>query len=152
MKFKKIILILSFLFVTSCGYKIVNNFENNKYQIKDLSLTGNKNINNILSNNIKKFSNSTNVSRYFDLEIDSKKNKQISSKNTSGEAETYKIKIIIEFKIFENQELINVKSFSRDTTYNKLVSNFETNQYEKILVRDLANQIIFDFNNYLQSL
>ena len=152
MKFEKIILVLTFLFVASCGYEIVNNFENNKYQIKNFNLTGNKNINNILSNNIKKFSNSTNVSRYFDLEIDSKKNKQISSKNTSGEAETYKIKIIIEFKIFENQELINVKSFSRDTTYNKLVSNFETNQYENILVRDLANQIIFDFNNYLQSL
>ncbi len=152
MKLERIIIIFIFFFVTACGYKIVNNFENNKYQIKNLTFTGDKNINYILSNNLKKFSNNINASRYFDLEIDSKKDRQISSKNTSGDAETYKIKINISFKIFENQELVKDKSFSKNMTYNKLVSNFETNQYEKILTKDLTNQIVFDFNNYLQGL
>ena len=152
MKFRKITIIFTFTFLSSCGYEIVNNFENNKYQIKNLNFIGDKQVNSVLSNNLRKFSNNINAPRYFDLEIISKKERQISSKNASGNAETYKIKILVDFKIFENKGLIKTKSFSRDITYNKLVSNFETNQYEKILVKDLANQIIFDLNNYLQSL
>lgn len=152
MKLRKIIIIFTFIFLSSCGYKVVNNFENNKYQIKNFNLIGDKYVNSVLSNNLKKFSNNIIAPRYFDLEIVSKKERQISSKNSSGDAETYKIKIQISFKIFENKKLIQTKAFSKDINYNKLVSNFETNQYEKILVKDLTNQIIFDLNNYLQSL
>tara|TARA_Y100001958_G_C21012246_1_gene391894 strand:+ start:291 stop:749 length:459 start_codon:yes stop_codon:yes gene_type:complete len=152
MNLKRIIIIFSLIFISSCGYEVVNNFEKNKYQIKDYNLIGDKYINNLLSNNLNRFSNNNKATRYFDLEITSKKERQISSKNTSGDAETYKIKVIINFKIFENNELIDNKSFSKNINYNKLVSNFETNQYENILIKDLTNQILFDFNNYLQRL
>ena len=53
---KKIILII-FLFLSACGYQLVNNFENNNFHIVEYTLDGDKFINRLLSKNFSKTKN-----------------------------------------------------------------------------------------------
>ena len=89
MKIFKIILIFLF-FQVGCGYKIVNNLDNFKFQIIDYKLTGEKKINNILEKNFKRFENNDAKST-LDLIIHANNeiNRFITSKNTAGEALSY---------------------------------------------------------------
>ncbi len=48
MKIYKLNILIIFLFLTACGYKIANNIEDYKFNISNYELTGNKKINNIL--------------------------------------------------------------------------------------------------------
>ena len=79
-------------------------------------------------------------------------NRSIISKNSSGEALSYDLKITIVIEIYENNNLLNKTTFNENTTYDNLDSKFELKQYENILIQDLTEQIIFKINNKLNSI
>ena len=153
MKIFKIILITLFFFQTSCGYKIVNNLDNFKFTIIDYKLTGEKKINNLLDKNFKRFEDNISQSiSNFIVHANSSINRSITSKNSSGEALSYDLKITIVIEIYENNNLLNKTTFNESTSYDNLNSKFELKQYENILIQDLTNQIIFKINNKLNSI
>ena len=51
--FKQIFYVL-FIFVTSCGYQSIETYYKGDFQITELNITGNKNINRIIDRNLKK--------------------------------------------------------------------------------------------------
>ena len=153
MKIFKIILISLFFFLTSCGYKIVNNLDNFRFTIIDYKLTGEKKINNLLDKNFKRFENNVSQSiSNFIVHADSSINKSITSKNSLGEASSYDLKITIVIDIYEDDNLINKTIFNESTSYDNLNSKFELKQYENILIQDLTNKIIYEINNNLNSI
>ena len=152
MKIFRIILITLFFFQTSCGYKIVNNLDNFKFNIIDYKLTGEKKINNILDKNFKRFEDNISQSTSnFIVHANSSINRSITSKNSSGEALSYDLKIKIVLEIYENNNLLNKTTFNESTSYDNLDSKFELKQYENILIQDLTNEMIFKINNKLNS-
>ena len=153
MKIFKIILIVLFFFQTSCGYKIVNNLDNFKFNIIDYKLSGEKKINNILDKNFKRFEDNISQSTSnFIVHANSSINRSITSKNSSGEALSYDLKIKIVLEIYENNNLLNKTTFNESTSYDNLDSKFELKQYENILIQDLTNKIIYEINNKLNSI
>tara|TARA_B100000131_G_scaffold227026_1_gene218624 strand:- start:105 stop:569 length:465 start_codon:yes stop_codon:yes gene_type:complete len=153
MKIFRIILITLFFFQTSCGYKIVNNLDNFKFNIIDYKLTGEKKINNILDKNFKRFEDNISQSTSnFIVHANSSINRSITSKNSSGEALSYDLKIKIALEIYENNNLLNKTTFNESTSYDNLDSKFELKQYENILIQDLTNKIIYEINNKLNSI
>ena len=153
MKILKIILIFLFFFQVSCGYKIVNNLQNFKFKIIDYKLTGEKKINNILEKNFKRFEDNDVISKSdFIIHANNEVNKSITSKNTSGDALSYDLKILITIKIYENGNLLSEKKYNESTSYDNLDSKFELKQYENILLQDLTNQMIIKINNHLNSI
>ena len=153
MKIFRIILITLFFFQTSCGYKIVNNLDNFKFNIIDYKLTGEKKINNILDKNFKRFEeNISQSTSNFIVHANSSINRSITSKNSSGEALSYDLKIKIVLEIYENNNLLNKTTFNESTSYDNLDSKFELKQYETILIQDLTNKIIYEINNKLNSI
>ena len=153
MKIFKIILIFLFFFQVSCGYKIVNNLDNFKFQIIDYKLTGEKKINNILEKNFKRFENNDAKST-LDLIIHANNeiNRFITSKNTAGEALSYDLRISIIIEIYKDGSLLNKITFNESTSYDNLDSKFELKQYENILVQDLTDQMVIKINNHLNSI
>ena len=153
MKIFRIILITLFFFQTSCGYKIVNNLDNFKFNIIDYKLSGEKKINNILDKNFKRFKNNISQSTSnFIVNANSSINRSITSKNSSGEALSYNLKITIIIEVYENNNLLTKFIFNESTSYDNLNSKFELKQYENILIQDLTNEIIYEINNKLNSL
>ena len=96
MKLLKILLILQFILLTSCGYKAINNKYNYTFKIIDYKLVGNSTINKKLEKNILRFSENDKATRFFEIEIFSELNKNTTSKDSSGNDLSYEIKIIVE--------------------------------------------------------
>ena len=153
MKIYKIILIFLLFFQVSCGYKIVNKVDNFKFKIIDYKLTGEKKVSNILEKNFKRFEDNDVVSKSnFIIHADNEVNKSITSKNNSGDALSYDLKILITIKIYENGNLLSEKKYNESTSYDNLDSKFELKQYENILLKDLTNQMVIKINNHLNSI
>ena len=152
MKITKLILVILLFFPGSCGYKILNSSDNYKLKIVSYKLDGNKKINNFLDQNFKKFKTVNEDLEVFKIKTKSELKRQITSKNSSGEALTHKLEIIINLDVFKNDELIDNTTFRKNTNYNNLNSKFELKQYENILIQDLTKQIIFQINLHLNSI
>ncbi len=152
MKIRNLILIIIFFFQLSCGYKIANNINDYKFKISDYNLKGDKKINNILDRNFKKFQDNKDFSKTFEININNKIKRSIESKDSSGNALTYKLEITVELNVLNNQNLVNEITFIEKTNYNNTDSKFELKQYEDILIQDLIDQIIIKINNYLSSI
>ena len=152
MRIFKIILISLFFLQTSCGYKIVNNLDNFKFTIVDYKLTGEKRINNLLDKNFKRFEDNISQSiSNFIIHANSSMDRSITSKNRSGEALSYDLKVTIVIEIYEDDNLLDKTSFNESTSYDNLNSKFELKQYENILIQDLTNEMILKINNKLNS-
>ena len=152
MKIKNFILVNTLILQLSCGYKLANNISDYKFKISDYELKGDKKVNNILERNFKRLQNPDDFSKIFKLNINNTVNRTIMSKDTSGNALTYKLEVKVDIEVLNNENSINKISFIEKTDYNNTDSKFELKQYEDILIQDLMDQIIVKINNYLSSI
>lgn len=137
---KNIILICCLFFLSNCGYtSIYKDQKSQDLQINVIEMTGNKELNNLIRNELKLYSN-INSNKKYDILINSNYQKIAVSKNSSGVATDYKIsvKTIInvnlnnKIKSFQFNESINIKNNS---------NSFEQNIYEKNIRRNFAASI-----------
>ena len=149
--FKQIFYIL-FIFVTSCGYQSIETYYKGDFQITELNITGNKNINRIIDRILKKSTENNNSSNLLKIEIKTDLNKSIITKNSKGEATRYNMKIDINLKTFKNEKIVLEKIYSKNNSYNTLESKYELKQYEKILINDNVKEIIQKIKQDLNSI
>ena len=152
MKIFKQIFYLLFIFVTSCGYQSIETYYKGDFQISELNITGNKNINRVIDRNLKKPNDNNNSSNLLKIEIKTDLNKSIITKNSKGEATRYDMKININLKTFKNEKLVLEKIYSKNNSYNTLESKYELKQYEKILINDSVKEIIQKIKQDLNSI
>ena len=149
MRILTIIFFIKLIFLSSCGYKIINNIYDHNFAIKDLELTGNNDVNKNLKKFFLKFEDKKDTDKFFDIKVDSNLIKKTTSKNSAGEDNSFSMKVLIKISILENNKIKNSSSFEKNISYNNLSSKFELKQYEKVLISDLTDQIILDINDYL---
>ena len=137
---KKLFLIWAFLFLANCGYQSVY-FQNDETIIKinKIKFEGDEKINRkILS--LTGLKESSDFSDGYLLILNSKRNKDISAKNSAGNATSYKISIDINISIIDqinNEKIIKSKVFSSSFTYNNNQNKFELSQDEKNILNNL---------------
>jgi len=137
---KKLFLIWAFLFLANCGYQSVY-FQNDETLIKinKIKFEGDEKINRkILS--LTGLKESSDFSDGYLLILNSKRNKDISAKNSAGNATSYKISIDINISIIDqinNEKIIKSKVFSSSFTYNNNQNKFELSQDEKNILNNL---------------
>ena len=137
---KNIILILFLFFINNCGYtSVYKNQKSQDFQISIIEMTGNNEINNLIKNELKFYSNRNSNIKY-NISINSNYQKIIVSKNSAGVATDYKLiaETVISFdkedknSIFNFNENINIKSNS---------NSYEQNNYEKNIKKNFASSI-----------
>jgi hypothetical protein len=137
---KNLILILVLFFLNSCGYTTVyKNQKSQNFQINIIETTGDKEINNIIKNELKFYSNRESNIKY-NISINSKYQKIIISKNSVGEATDYNLLVntIISFnKEGEN----NTLKFNENINMKRNSNSFEQNDYEKSIKKNFASSI-----------
>ena len=96
------------LFIYSCGFKIADQSSFKNYEIKQIQLSGDKQINfkikNKILSNIKKGNK-----KLITLKLNSKKKKSIKEKNIKNEITKYELVITIETKYFILDENKNIR-------------------------------------------
>ena len=151
-----IVYLIFFLFLSGCGFKIVNQSGNQKYKINEIEFKGEKRINYFIKNKLLRKSNNDNLNNEITLIVNTSKNKIIKEKNIKNEITKYEISItsnIIAKTIENNSYEFSVLS---EGDYSVSEQNSATISTEKklikILSQDLADKIIAELNLIINDL
>ena len=138
---KKIILILSLLILTNCGFKSILSTKNINFKINKIEIQNNDSISLKIKKKLQIYTRNDSPDKIYNLKINSKKNRAITSKDTKGNPLTYEITILTELEIFIEDKFIKKIAFKKDFNYNNRSNKFSLKQYEKSTTTNLINQI-----------
>ena len=131
-----------FLFATvNCGFKVINESENNSFSIQDIKTSGDKRINFKIKNNLLNYSNKDNQNILL-IDLSARKTKNIKEKNIKNEITKYEIALDIDISF----NLINTDTNYKINLSNKgdylVVDSYSTTlNNEKKVIDDLAENI-----------
>ena len=156
MNLKKIIATLSFLLLLNCGYepiyskKQINN--NYSFSINTINYIGDNKVNQILKNQLQKTLNKEKKSVELNLNLNSRVEKVITSKDKKGNPKRFLIKIIINLEIYESEILKGKAKFKEKFEYNNKSNKFDLKQYEKNIQNNLISELSAEIIRYLNLL
>ncbi len=138
---KPIILLLLFG-ITSCSYKPIFLEKNYDFQIKEISMIGDKDINRAIQNKLKFIKNDENNNKKnYNVNIESTKKKEIISKDSKGDPVKFEISILVEYRIMnDNNILLNTK-IEKKNIYNNDSDPFKLEQTENIILQNLSESV-----------
>ena len=141
--FKKIYIPILFVFlITACSYKPIFTQKNYSFEIKELLLIGDKQINKIINNKLKLIGKGSQQNRkQYTLVINTTKERVIFSKDTKGDPTKFEIIITADYEVRTDSDLIITKKIKKKNTYNNATDKFDLEQNEKIISKNLAENI-----------
>ena len=153
MKINKILTILTFFLLFSCGFEPMYSQKkldsNYNFTIANIGFSGNNYINQYLKNNLIEYTNNEDKEIKYDLIINSSIIKTITSKNKKGNPEIFYTNIKINVEIIENDKIKNKTIFEEGFEYKNKSNKYELNKYEKNIQKNLTNKISKDLIEYL---
>ena len=128
--------------LTSCSYSPIFSEKNYNFEIDNIILIGEKEINNVIENKLKLIRNneSTNKKKY-NIEIISKKNINTISKDSKGDPLKFEMIAYVEYKLTHNEISLLKKKVKKNSIYNNDSDKFELEQSEKIILKNLSESI-----------
>ena len=145
-------LLILFFFLLSCGYKpVYQNIDSINLKFSDVILNGNKEINKNIVNSLSIEKNKE-INNENKLYLTNSYKIETTSKNTQGQAVSFRTNIKVNFKIenLKNNTTID-KNFSKELTYNNKANKFELVEYQNSIKKELINQIISEIIIYLNT-
>ena len=133
---KIIIILLSTLYLTSCGFTPIYSKKNLDFQINNIQFEGDKEIKAILLLNFSAYKTKKKHKYNYDLNIKSEKKVEIASKNTKGEATVYKININSIVEVYLDDKLLLTKHYNNSSIYS---SEKKIIKMKEIESRNLSN-------------
>ena len=149
---KKIIIIISFLLLLSCGYKPIFSSSKANFSITEIKLFGDVKIGSKIKKNLNIYKSSENKNIFYSLKINSNQKKNIVSKDAKGDPKIFKIQVLVNLAILENNKVKNKKNFKESFSYNNSTDKFSLNQYEKNIEDNLIEKIVAKIIIYLYSI
>ena len=148
---KNILLIyfLIFIFLTNCGFKVVNQSEQINFDIAEIVSSGDKRINYVVKGKLLSFSKKD-EEKLINIRLNSNKDKIVKEKNIKNEITKYQIDITIKLEFEEvgknetyRLDLSKSGDFDVSNRYSQTLVN------EKKLTKLLTNDITDDLLNLL---
>ena len=147
-KFLKLSLIIFLL--SGCGYtSVFKSSDKNvlKINYEIVSLDGDEDINNYISNNLGQYLN-RNIEEITEISINSKYTKSGIVNNRKGETTSYILSAEVEFITKKNQKNKNIL-LREKIKINKLKDNFSQKNYEDKILKEISKTITEKFVNEL---
>ena len=138
---KKIILICCLFFLTNCGYNPLYSSKNSSdILINKIETAGEKKINRqILS--LLSLDEVGELENSYILNINTKKNKRIVSKDKQGNASVYNLNLEINILLNKDNQKV-AKTFTSDFSYNTQKNKFELSREENKILNNLVESMI----------
>ena len=141
---KLITITISLILLTNCGFEIIDKRELLNFNIKEISISGDKRINFELKNKLSSY-NDTNSNKIIKIELDTKNTKSIKEKNVNNEITKYQIKVVVNVKLIRTDNLNNLEfSVEREGNYVVADKFSQTLNNEKRLIDNLIDKISED--------
>ena len=141
---KTIFIILLFFLLQNCGYTpIYKNVKNLDYKLNIVNISGNNDINNLLTTYIQRYSNQSD-NKNLNLDIKTEYVKNVLSKNKEGKITNYLIKSRIEFILVGSENIKNFV-FEDEIIAANSDNQFEFKKYENTIKSNFVNSAIEQF-------
>ena len=138
---KIIIILLSTLYLTSCGFTPIYSKKNLDFQINNIQFEGNREIKAILLSNLSAYKTKKKDKYNYDLNIKSEKKIEIASKNTKGEATIYKININSTVEVFLDDKLLLTKHYNNSSIYSSEKKIIKMKEVESRNLSNLSSKL-----------
>ena len=136
---------LTFFFIiglSACSYTPIFSEQNYGFEIEKIILKGEKNINRIINRKLKSTkSDEGREKEKYNIEIQSKKIREIVSKDSKGDPLKFKMIIFVEYKVLKNGNLLLNNKIEKNNVYNNVSDKFELEQTEDIILEKLTGSI-----------
>ena len=133
-------LILLFIALSNCGFKVLDNLESN-FSIREINTSGDKRINFKIKNDLI-IEDSNNSTNNLVVTLSTKKTKRIKEKNIKNEINKYEISIICSIELtFLEKSTKHKFTVSSNGDYLAADKYSTTIQNEKRLIDDLTNDL-----------
>ena len=140
--FSKIITIAFIFVTTSCSYKPIFSEKNYNFQIDELILSRDEDVNRVSDRQLTMIKKSQTLNKKkFSIKIKSIKNKGIISNDSKGDPLKFEISIDINYKILENGKIILERDIEKSNIYNNKSDKFELDQDEENIMTNLSEKI-----------
>ena len=146
---RKILLIfISANLLLGCGYSpIYNNSNNSKFRIFVTEIYGDNEVNNKIRLKLKKYSKNISETDY-QIQINSSIDKIIATKDPTGKATDYEIKIQSSFNIKNNNE-VDIFNAEEKFKYKRKDNNIDQLEYERTIKNNMIDNIVEKLVSYL---
>ena len=137
---KNIILIVFLFLIYGCGYtSVYKNLNNKDLQISITEMQGDKEMNNLIKNELNLYSNNNSIN-LFKIIVTTKFEKITLTKDSTGVITDYKLSTESKFKISFNNK-VQLETFSESINIKDQADTFEQDSYEKNIKRNFASSI-----------
>ena len=150
---QKQIILLLLLLLSSCGYEAIyskKNSVNYDFTVSDLSFVGDKTVNLKIKEKLNNYVYGK-KDKDFILRISSTSEKIILSKNTAGDATSFKNSVSINVEVLMNNKFKSNFIILESFNYNNISNKFNLKQYEADIKNNLAeaasDKLIFKLSN-----
>jgi hypothetical protein len=150
---QKQIILLLLLLLSSCGYEAIyskKNSVNYDFTVSDLSFVGDRVVNLKIKEKLKNYAQDK-KEKDFILKISSTSEKVIISKNTTGDATSFKNSVSISVEVLMNNKFKSNFIILESFNYNNISNKFDLKQLEKDIKNNLAevasDKLIFKLSN-----
>tara|TARA_B110000114_G_scaffold137210_1_gene144319 strand:- start:396 stop:860 length:465 start_codon:yes stop_codon:yes gene_type:complete len=138
---KKILSLLIFLFLSSCGYEALYSTKNQinyDFSISELNFSGDREVNLKIKEKLNNYTlNKKN--KKFKLKILSTSKKIIIAKNKAGDATKFKIEITMDIEALKNDSIKSNFLIIESFVYNNNSDKFALKSYEREIKNNLSN-------------
>jgi len=150
-KIRKLIpIFLIILFLNNCGYTPRYALNKNvNFSINLIEIKGDREFNNSLKSKIARYGKKDVNKKVYDLNLTTRYNKNIKSKDTAGLAQEYEL--VITVNAIVKSDSIDAKKlvFKEKFSMKKFEDSFEEKNYEKIMKENLSDIILDRIIMYL---
>ena len=150
---QKQIILLLLLLLSSCGYEAIyskKNSVNYSFSVSELNFVGDKTANLKIKEKLNNYAQDK-KEKDFILKISSTSEKVILSKNTAGDATSFKNSISINVEVLMNNKFKSNFVILESFNYNNISNKFDLKQLEKDIKNNLAetasDKLIFKLSN-----
>ncbi len=145
----KILILL--ILLTSCGFKVVDKSKQSDFFINKINTIGDRRVNFILKNELIRNSKKNSLNQ-INLEVTSKKIKEIREKNIKNQVTKYEINLNVEVKVkFLNRDTLFKINSSSNGNYSVADNYSGTLSNEKKLIENLVENISKDIIKKISS-
>ena len=143
---KLIILVLVIFGLTSCEYSpIYSNKNDTSFEIYNLELEGDEEINNIIRNKLDEYFDNSSQKKYI-IKINTNHEKLSATKDRTGKTTHFKLIVNLEVKYetvnSDPEKEMRKLSLSETVIIKKNQDNFQQNNYEKITIKNISELLI----------
>ena len=137
-KITNYILLFFLFFLSSCAYEPILKSKNYLFSINVSNINGDKEINSIIIN---KFGSLKENEKKYDLDLSTKKEKNIISKDSKGDPSIFELLINVKYSVKKDGKTIIEREINRKATYNNITDKFELENYEKNIINNISTVI-----------